>query len=89
MSTQKPVAHYRFPLWVYILVMFILAASLALIGWEKYQQPSRIKAEKARQKQQASAKKQQASAKKQQASAKKKPTSAKKPSKSVSPKSKP
>ena len=82
MSTQKPVAHYRFPLWVYILVMFILAASLALIGWEKYQQPSRIKAEKARQKQ-------QASAKKQQASAKKKPTSAKKPSKSVSPKSKP
>jgi predicted negative regulator of RcsB-dependent stress response len=82
MSTQKPVAHYRFPLWVYILVMFVLAASLALIGWEKYQQPSRIKAEKARQKQQAGAKKQQAGAKKQQASAKK-------PSKSVRPKSKP
>ena len=82
MSTQKPVAHYRFPLWVYILVMFVLAASLALIGWEKYQQPSRIKAEEARKKQQAIAKKQQAPAKKQQASAKK-------PSKSVRPKSKP
>ena len=65
MSTQKPVPHNRFPLWVYILVMFVLAASLALIGWEKYQQPSRIKAEEARKKQQATAKKQQATAKKQ------------------------
>jgi hypothetical protein len=82
MSIEKPVPRYRFPLWVYILVMFVLAASLALIGWAKYQQPLRIKAEAAR-------KKQQATAKKQQASAKKQPTGAKKPSKSARPKSKP
>ena len=81
MSTQKPVPHNRFPLWVYILVMFVLAASLALIGWEKYQQPSRIKAEEAR-------KKQQATAKKQQATAKKQPTGTKKQSDSARPKSK-